>query len=81
LTEIKESGAVYLGVMNEADDAIEIWEKLKEDLEDGKNVFAPSDKSNKKRKRSAGPKDSRYVLSQPLTSLHEYLAICDNLGD
>lgn len=55
LVELNDSRTVYSEVMSDADDAAETWEKLKEDLEDGKTVYKPSEKS-KKRKRSVGPK-------------------------
>jgi hypothetical protein len=55
LQDIRDSKAVYGDVMEEPDNAIEIWGKLRDDLEDGEEVFAPSDKS-KKRKRFSEPK-------------------------
>ena len=56
--DLKESKGVFTELLNDADDAIEIWDKLKDELEDGKEVWAPSDDS-KKRKRSAEPKKPR----------------------
>ncbi len=51
LDALKDSKAVYSEVINDADEQIEVWEGLKEDIEDGKTVFAPSDQSsNRKRK-------------------------------
>ena len=53
LDALKDSKAVYSEVINDADEQIEVWEGLKDDLEVGKTVFAPLIKSsNKKRKRS-----------------------------
>ncbi len=53
LDALKDSKTVYSEVINDADQQIEIWEGLKEDLEAGKTVFAPSaGPLNKKRKRS-----------------------------
>ena len=58
LKDLKESRTVYGDVINDADDAIDVWEALQNDLEDGKKIYAPSDKS-KRRKRSSTPKQSR----------------------
>ena len=46
LDALKESKAVYSEVMDNADEQIEVWEGLMEDLEAGKTVFAPSAKSS-----------------------------------
>jgi chromosome segregation ATPase len=54
LKELRDSRGLYSELVNDADDEIEKWESLKDDLEDGKEVWPPSDKS-KKRKRSAEP--------------------------
>jgi hypothetical protein len=56
--DLRESKAVYTELISDADDAIDVWDKLKDELEDGKTVFAPSD-ATKKRKRSAEPLRSR----------------------
>ncbi|TVY22282.1 Nuclear GTPase SLIP-GC [Lachnellula hyalina] len=58
MKELGESRAVYGAVINDADDALEAWEKLQEQAEGGETVWAPIDAS-KKRKRSAEPKESR----------------------
>lgn len=60
LEGLEESKAVYIEIMGDADDKIEEWEKLKDDLEDGKTAYAPGTPS-KMRKRSASPKTSRKV--------------------
>lgn len=51
----KESRNVYADVIDDVDVAIEFCEKLEEDLDDGKSVYAPSEKL-KNRKRSVKPK-------------------------
>jgi hypothetical protein len=61
---MRESKAVYQEVMNESDDKIEEWEKLKDSLDAGEIVYAPGEPS-KKRKRSAGPKKSRKKPKKP----------------
>ncbi|RDW67742.1 hypothetical protein BP6252_09138 [Coleophoma cylindrospora] len=53
IEDMKESRAVYGDVMTDAEDALDIWEALKEDLEGGSIVYAPSEvKKSSKRKRS-----------------------------
>ena len=49
LEEVKESKTVYTEIMNDADDELEVWDGLKDDLEDGKAVFAPRKKRSRKR--------------------------------
>ncbi|KAH6709607.1 Dynamin family-domain-containing protein [Leptodontidium sp. MPI-SDFR-AT-0119] len=53
--DLKESKGVFTELINDAEEGIELWEKLKDQLEDGETVYDPS----KKRKRSAEPKKSR----------------------
>ncbi|KAI9785143.1 MAG: hypothetical protein M1839_000781 [Geoglossum umbratile] len=55
LAEFKESKAVYKQTMDEADEQIEIWETLKDDIEDGKTVYDPS--SNSKKRKRGSPKE------------------------
>jgi hypothetical protein len=55
---LRESKAVYTGIMDDTDDQMERWDQLKEDLEAGKTVYAPGTGS-KKRKRSAKSETSR----------------------
>ncbi|TVY91113.1 Nuclear GTPase SLIP-GC [Lachnellula willkommii] len=55
IKDLGDSRAVYGAVINDADDAIEVWE---EQAEGGETVWAPIDAS-KKRKRSTEPKESR----------------------
>ncbi|PBP27375.1 hypothetical protein BUE80_DR001561 [Diplocarpon rosae] len=49
--DLKESKGVFSELINDADDAIEVWDKLKELSEDGETVYDPS----KKRKRDVEP--------------------------
>ena len=53
LDALKESKAVYSEVMDDADEQIDVWEGLREDLEAGKTVFAPSTKSSNKRRKAS----------------------------
>lgn len=51
MEEMKETKAVYGESMNDVDEQIEIWDGLKEKLEDGKTVFPPKSKAaGRKRK-------------------------------
>ena len=61
------------------EDTIEVWDKLKEDLDDGITVYAPSDKS-KKRKRLAEPKGSRKKPKKSKGS-HSYEDLDDFIDD
>jgi GTPase Era involved in 16S rRNA processing len=59
LEELKESKAVYTASADEVDEILDVWEALKDDIEDGKTVFAPRENSNsKKRKRSSSNEKS-----------------------
>ncbi|PVH88572.1 hypothetical protein DL98DRAFT_580964 [Cadophora sp. DSE1049] len=53
--DLKESKGVFTELINDAEEAMDVWDKLKEQLEDGETVYDPS----KKRKRSTEPKQSR----------------------
>jgi chromosome segregation ATPase len=63
LQKLKESKAVYGEVLSNTDDELEVWDRLREDLEDGNTIYAPSDKP-KKRKRSGGSGKSRKKRSK-----------------
>lgn len=59
--DCKESKAVFSGVIDECDDDIEAWEALCDQLADGKTVYEPVEKTNKRKKTSAksGPQKKR----------------------
>ena len=70
MDEMKDTKAVYGESMNDIDEQIEIWDGLKEKLEDGKTVFPPkskpagrkrkgirNDKARKKQRRSKSSDD------------------------
>ncbi|EAW12439.1 uncharacterized protein ACLA_064100 [Aspergillus clavatus NRRL 1] len=57
---MKETKAVYTASADDVDELLEVWEALKDDLDDGKTVFAPQDQSaSKKRKRGSSSKTSK----------------------
>jgi GTPase SAR1 family protein len=62
LEELKEIKGDYARAMEAADEELEVWEKLKDDFDDGKTVYAPALKtkgSAKKRKRGTSKKPSK----------------------
>ena len=67
LAELKESKAVYGEVLNDTEDQLELWDKLRDDIEDGKSVYAP-EKGAKKRKRSNKSQKQRKKRTSAKTS-------------
>lgn len=59
LEAMKESKAVYGEVMADADEQLETWELLRDDLEAGKTVYAPRPITSKKRKNTNGSSKQR----------------------
>jgi hypothetical protein len=58
LKELEDSRVIYTDIVDESDLAIEVWDQLKDDLENGKDIFVISHNSNK-RKRSAEERQAR----------------------
>lgn len=54
MEEFKDSKAVYDEVANDADEQMEIWQSLREDIGNGKLVFAPKPDFKHSKKRKAG---------------------------
>ena len=52
MDEMKDTKAVYGETMNDIDEQIEIWDGLKEKVEDGKTVYPPKPKSRGKKRKS-----------------------------
>lgn len=62
IEDLKESQEVFRLAGREASDEIEIWEDLKDRLDDGEKVYAPAAKSTKRKKgSSARPRKKRQV--------------------
>src|ERR1700733_2715455 len=62
LEGLKEIKSDYAHAMEAADEELEVWEKLKDDFDDGKTVYPPALKTNggaKKRKRGGSKKSSK----------------------
>jgi len=55
LAELKESKAIFGEVLSDTDDQLEAWDKLLDDLEDGKTVYAPTKESKKRKKSHKSP--------------------------
>ena len=52
---IRETSEILNESFNNADEQLEVWEGLKNSLEDGKTVFAPKQPAGKKRKNNSSP--------------------------
>jgi hypothetical protein len=59
LAELRESKAVFGEVLSDTDDQLEAWDKLRDDLEDGKTVYAPVPGSKKRKKSDKLPKQRK----------------------
>ena len=58
LKDMKETKETYGEIMADADEQVEIWEELKSQLEEGKTVYAPSDRKKKRKKSSSSEERS-----------------------
>ena len=59
LEEMKDTKAAYGEAINDADDQIEIWDALQDDLESGKTVFQPKPKAETKKRKLSSKKISQ----------------------
>jgi GTPase SAR1 family protein len=62
LEGLKETKSDYAHAMEAADEELEVWEKLKDDFDDGKTVYPPAlqtEEREKKRKRGSGKEPSK----------------------
>ncbi|OCL10223.1 hypothetical protein AOQ84DRAFT_387654 [Glonium stellatum] len=50
IKELRESKEVYKDIIDDADDEQEIWEKLRDEVDDGKTAYAPKPKSEKRKR-------------------------------
>jgi ribosome biogenesis GTPase A len=62
-TELKDSKAAFGDILNESDDLLEIWDSLKDDVEGGRTVYAPADKTSRKRKQADKKKSRKSINS------------------
>lgn len=56
LEELQDTKAMYAEVMNDNDEQIEVWDALREKLEDGESVYPPKPERSKKRKATSKEK-------------------------
>ncbi|KAJ4989063.1 tat pathway signal sequence [Stagonosporopsis vannaccii] len=57
--DLKESQQVYQQAAREAGDAIELWEELKDQYDDGKQVYAPAPRIAKRKKNESTEKSRK----------------------
>ena len=56
IKDIRETSEILNETFKHADEQLEVWEVLKDSLEDGNTVFAPKKSAGKKRKNNSSPK-------------------------
>ena len=59
LEDIKESKTTYEEVLAEADQQMDIWEALRDEIDEGKTVFAPKLEVTSKKRKNASPQKQR----------------------
>ena len=59
LERVQDSKAMYGEVVAEADQQKDIWEALRDEIEDGKTVFAPRPEASSKKRKNASPQKQR----------------------
>lgn len=80
LKELKETKELLGATLNDADDQIEVWEALKESVEDGKNVFAPKSESSSKKRKGNSAKNRRKRQRRSADSDNDFIDD-DDSGD
>lgn len=73
LNELKETKELLGATLNDADDQIEVWEELKESVEDGETVFAPKSKPSSKKRKGKGAKKPRKRRRRDATSDGDFI--------
>lgn len=73
LKELKETKELLGATLNDADDQIEIWEDLKDSVEDGKTVYAPKSKASGKKRKGKSAKKPRKRRRRDATSDDDFL--------
>ncbi|KAH3977063.1 hypothetical protein HBI56_016220 [Parastagonospora nodorum] len=77
IDELQESRDVYQVAQKETSNDIETWEELQEALDEGKTVYAPQPKKNKKRKKQPQQKDARKKRHTELNDSQEDFVVSD----
>lgn len=52
MNELKDTKATFGDILNDAEDQAETWEAIKDSFDDGKTVFAPMDKSARRKRKA-----------------------------
>lgn len=78
LAELRESKAIFGEALSDTDDQLEVWDKLREDLEDGKAVYAPTSGSKKRKKSHKSPKQRKKRTSERTSDDDDFI---DDDGD
>ena len=73
LEEMRDSKVGYGQVINNVDEQIEVWDALKEKIDEGEQVFPPKPKGAQKRK--TGSKEKPRKKMQEITSKTSALCI------
>lgn len=59
IQHLRETSEILSESFNHADEQLEIWEGLKDSLEDGNTVFVPMESASKKRKKNSSPRERK----------------------
>lgn len=59
IQELRDTKKDLSAVLDDIEDELEVWEKLKDDLADGKTVYAPRDKTNKRKRDKQSSKQRK----------------------
>lgn len=59
LGQLKDEKAALMDLLEECDSKVDAWDDLADSLRDGQTVYAPAERSNRKRKRQSKPARSR----------------------
>lgn len=73
LNELKDTRELLGATFNQADDDIEVWDGLRDSLEDGKTVLAPRNKPSSKKRKGRSAKKPRKRQRRDATSDEEFI--------
>ena len=73
LNELKDTRELLGATFNQADDDIEVWDGLRDSLEEGKTVFAPTSKPNGKKRKGRDAKKPRKKQRRDADSDDDFL--------
>lgn len=73
IKELKETKELLGATLSDADDQIEIWEELKDSVEDGKTVFAPKSKPSSQKRKGKSSNKPRKKQRRDATSDDDFI--------